>query len=239
MFSLFNDVRHAMRGLAGAPGFTTAAVLTMALGIGVNTGIFSILNGLVLRDLPAPNAGELVDIHQEIDGIRRGNFGYGNGFATYEYDIYRDRIQTLSGLIGYSAPGSAVLGGEAAREALGATVTCNYFSLLQQLPTVGRGFSPDTCDHRSATAEVVLAHDLWVSAFGADEGVLNTDITLNGKRFTVVGVAPGAFHGVDLLRVSFFVPISAQTLLRPDADFIATPISWLTLVGRLEPGVSR
>jgi predicted permease len=213
----------------------------MALGIGVNTGIFTVLNGLVLRDLPAPDSEQLVSIHQEIRGIRRGNSGYGGGFATYEYGIYRDRPETLSGVMGYSQPYTAVLGGEgAAREVLGGIVTCNYFSVLKQLPELGRSFSPDACEDGAASAEVVLSHDLWVNAFGSDDSVIETDITLNGNRFTVVGVAPEGFHGVDLVRSSFFVPIGAQPFLSPNMNLIdADGISWLTLVGRLRPGFGR
>jgi predicted permease len=237
--SWLSDTRYALRALTSAPAFAVTAVLTMALGIGANTGIFSVLNGLMLRDLPVPSAHELVDIFQEVRGIRRGNSGYGNGFATYEYEFYRDSTQTLSGIAAFGQTVPSVLGGESAREVPGGPVSCNYFGVLRQQPVLGPGFSPNACLPGGPSAEVVLSHELWVDAFGADEAVLDTDILLNGQRFSVVGVAPEGFRGIDFVRSSFFVPLNAQSLLSVGSDLVASEISWLNLVGRIGPSFNR
>jgi len=98
--TLLNDARTAWRGLAASPGFTTVAIATIALGIGVNTGIFSLFNAVALRELPVPNADELVTINQRVTGVERGSNNFSE-FSTAEYATYRDRSETLSGVAGY------------------------------------------------------------------------------------------------------------------------------------------
>ena len=106
---LWNDLRYAARRLGKSPGFTTAAVATIALGVGINTGIFTVLNGVALRELPAPDADELVSVHQIIEGegVRRFVSGARSMFSTSEYRAYRDGTRTLSGIMGYSRPYTA------------------------------------------------------------------------------------------------------------------------------------
>jgi predicted permease len=232
------DVRHAWLGLCAAPGLAAAAIATIALGIGVNTGIFSLFNALALRDLPVPGAGELVTINQSVSGVERGSNNFSE-FSTAEYEIYRDRSQTLAGVAGYARYWAASLGPESTRVVVTTPVTCDYFDVLRVQPTFGTGFAARHCEAGGDSAVAVLTHDLWVTRFGADPAILGRTVTLNGAEFTVIGVAPEGFAGVDIERVALFVPVAAQNLLRRDRDYFGTPsIGWLGLVGRRDPAAS-
>src|SRR6185503_4365073 len=164
--TLLNDVRHAWRGLIAAPGFTTVAVATIALGIGVNAGIFSLFNAMALRDLPVPRANELVTINQQVTGVERGSNNFSE-FSTAEYATYRDRSETLSGVAGYGRYWTAALGPESRQVVVSTPVTCDYFSVLQREPTLGTGFGARHCDSPSESAVTVITHDLWVNRFNS------------------------------------------------------------------------
>src|SRR5688500_9369080 len=218
MRHLLNDLRYAARRLAAAPGFTAAAVITIALGVGINSGLFSVFNGLALRDLPAPDADELVSVHQILErsalGAERSWSGPPSQFSTAEYRAYRDGARTLSGLVAYSRTYTVTLGGDTPQEVGGALVTCNYFDVLRQPPALGAGFAID-CDAERGAPSVVLGHELWTGTFGADPTVVGRGILLNRQSFTIVGVARAGVRGVDLVPASFFLPISAEPLLSP------------------------
>jgi predicted permease len=237
MRHLWNDLRYATRRLASAPGFTAAAVTTVALGVGINTGIFSVFNGVTLRELPAPGADELVSIHQILDDDtlrsgQRSRSGAASTFSTAEYRTYRDGTRALSGLVAYSRPYTVTLGGGTPQEISGTLVTCNYFGVLRQAPALGRGFTSD-CDAEGAAASIVLGHDLWTDAFGADPGIVGREVLLNRQSFTVVGVAAPGVRGVDMVPASFFASISAEPLLSPaSSTYRDESWSWLTLIGR-------
>ena len=135
--------------------------------------------------------------------------------------------------MGYSVSWKVTLGGNVPREIEGQLVTCNYFDVLQVNPAVGAGFSHATCDATGAPASVILSHDLWTTAFSADPDIVRKSVTLNRQPFEVVGVAPVGFHGVGLLKASFFAPVSTLPTLRPEQkDFRDASASWLSLVGR-------
>ncbi|HEX7237294.1 MAG TPA: ABC transporter permease, partial [Gammaproteobacteria bacterium] len=237
--NLWSDFRHAARTLHSNPGFAAAAILAIAVGIGINAGLFSLLNGLALRDLPVDDSQELVTVHQIFDAVQqRSVSGSRSMFSTAEYRAYRDATQTLSGLMGYALAWTATLGGEAPREVVGDLVTCNFFTVLEQPLALGSGLPAD-CDTPGRERVVVLGHDLWVTAFGADPSIVGRSAELNRQQFLVVGVTPEGFDGIDLRRTSFYVPAAAQRLLRPDRDFFADEnLSWLTLVGRRNAGTS-
>ena len=131
------DVRYGVRTLRKNALFTVVAVVTLALGIGINAGIFTVLNGVLFRDLPAPNAHELVSISQTVEG---GQFTATAGFDTFtisEYHVYRDRAQTLSGVLAHSDPRETTLGGDVPQEVFGAIVSCNYSPCCRNLRCSG------------------------------------------------------------------------------------------------------
>jgi predicted permease len=237
--SLGNDIRYGMRSLTQSPAFTLAAVLTIALGIGINTGIFSILNSVALRPLRVPGAENLVMVYQDFRGVqRRGINGARSMFSTPEYRSYRDGTRTLSGLMGFAVSSNVTLGGNNPQDVEGIVVTCNYFDVLEVRPALGAGFSPTNCDVPTAGPVVVLSHDLWSTAMGADPNIIGKNVVLNRRSFAVVGVAPEGFHGTELLKASFFVPLSMQPILAAGRDNNAVEnLSWLTLVGRIKDGM--
>jgi len=240
--SLWNDIRYAARGLRHNPGFTVIAVLTIALGIGVNTGIFSVLNGIALRPLPAAEPSELVSVYQNVRGVHRNvSRGSSSMFSTREYENYRDHNQTLSGVMAYSnsPPWTVTLGGAPPREISGELVSCNYFDVLRHRPALGSGFTAGNCDAAGAAAAVVLSHDLWTSALASDPSIIGKSVELNRHIFRVAGIAAPGFHGTEPLRSAFWVPITTESLLSPDPVFLADDqLRWLNLVGRRKPATS-
>ena len=231
---IFSDLRYAARRLGASPGFTAAAVATIALGVGINTGLFSVLNGIALRDLPAPDADELVSIHQTWQTSR---LVAAPRFTAEEYRAYRDGTQSLSGILAYSVT-TVTLGGEAPQEIMGTLVSCNYFEVLRLAPVLGPGFAND-CDSEGAVPTVVLGHELWTSAFGADAGIVGREVQLNRQPFVVVGVAPDGMRGLDIVPAQFFAPLAAQPILDPEPLLPSGgSLRWLVLLGRLADGAS-
>ncbi len=227
-----NDIRYALRTLGRNPGFAAAAIAPIALGIGINTGVFSILNSVAWRSLPVPNADELVSIYQDFrGGPRRLVYGARTLFSLPEYRTYRDEAHTLSGVMAYSREWTATLGRELPQEVTGILVSCNYFDVLELAPTIGTSFTPDNCV--SETAVVILSHALWKSAFGGDPQILQRPVVLNGRDVTVLGIAPAGFGGVDMAKAAFFAPTSMASVFRPEEDLQKNAhVSWLTLIGR-------
>jgi predicted permease len=231
----WQDIRYGLRTFARNPAFTAVAVLTLALGLGVNTGIFSVVNAVLFRELSAPAAHELVSIFQMVEGVpdRTGE----DQFSTSEYFSYRDRVKTLSGLAAYgNAMGEATLGGDTPRKILGTLVSCNVFSVLQQPPALGRAFAPRDCE-AGAEPVVVLDHELWTTAFAADPGIVGRTIQLNRQRVTVVGVAAEATN-LSALQGGYVAPLNAGRLLTSaDRRYDNDRFVWLNLIGRRQNGV--
>jgi predicted permease len=240
--TIWNDVRYSVRTLSRSPAVTALAVATIALGVGVNAGIFTTVNGLLYRDLPAGDAHELVMIEQAIDGLpgRLGNGPRGGRFTTAEYRALSERTTTLSGVFGTSDPTRTTLGGETPQEIIGTIVTCEYFDVLEQPPALGRALRAEDCA-TGADAVVVLAHELWSTEFEADPAVVGRVIELNRQLFTVVGVAQeGTYGALGLYRTDYFAPISTQPLLLPNEDTYGNDsVSWLSVVGRRAASIEQ
>ena len=238
--NLWRDVRYGLRTFRRNPGFALAAIAPIALGIGINTGVFSILNSVALRPLQTPASSELVSVYQRFQGVKeRRVHGSRSLFSMPEYLIYRDRTQTLSGLMAYSRPWSAALGADSVQEIEGAVVSCNYFEVLQLRPTIGPGFTASNCERPDGSPAVILSHELWTGAFAGDPEIVRKTIVLNGQRVAVAGVAPRGFSGIDITRVAFFAPAALRAALRPDEHFHEDPhMSWLTLTGRRNKGTA-
>jgi putative ABC transport system permease protein len=230
VFGIFGDIRYGIRRLSGSPGFTVAAVLTIALGVGLNAGAFSILNGLVLRDLPVPGGDALVVAYQSVGRSEKG--APDPRFTTAELETYRDRSETLVGLMGYSLPWPAALGGATPREILGRYVTCSYFDVLRQPPAAGRALTAQDCEPGAAPV-VVLSHAFWSASYAADPSLVGSSILMNGQSFTVAGIAAADAHEPGLQRLDYYVPITAQPYLRPDRQWLVSDdLGWLEVMGR-------
>jgi predicted permease len=238
MDSLWTDVRYAFRVLRKSPGYTFVAVLTLALGIGANTAIFSVVNAMLLRPMPAEDPDRLV-----VFGVsdRQGNL-----FSELSYPNYvdfRDRSQGLSGILGHKLIHVALSDGRENELVWGELVTGNYFDVLGVRPALGRGFVPEEDRTPGSHPVAVISHKLWQRRFNADPGIVGKTVTVNGKGFTVVGVAPREFQGTEFaLALDIWVPMMMHDQVRTDYAGIDVlnqrGSSWIETMGRLAPGTS-
>jgi macrolide transport system ATP-binding/permease protein len=237
---LLQDARFGLRTLWRSPGLTIAAVLAIALGIGVNVGVFSVLNGLALRLLPIPHAEQIVSVNQIFHGrFTRNTHNGANRFSYAEYLDYRDHNHAFTGIVAYDDSIEATLAGGTARQVLGTAASCNYFDVLNEHPAQGRGFVDSDCAVRGENAVVVVSNDFWRGSFAADPSFVGKKITLNRNVYTVVGIAPPGFTGTEPIASAFWVPITMQKTLEPGLDRLADEnLSWLVLLGRTRPGVT-
>jgi predicted permease len=228
----WQDVRYGLRTFRRSPMFTAVAVVTLGLGIGVNAGIFTVLNGVLFRDLPVPDAHELVSISQTVQGGHFTTTSGGGTFTVSDYRTYLNRAQTLSGVVAHSDPRETTIGGDAPQKAFGLIVSCNYFAVLEQPPALGRALTAQDCE-AAADPVVVLSQSVWKMAFAADPGILGRTVELDRQRFTVVGVAAEGTYGASPFSTAYFAPLSAEPLLWPGASrFKDDTIRWLYLIGR-------
>jgi predicted permease len=238
--TFWRDLRYGARALGKNPGFTMAAVLAIALGIGVNTGIFSVLNGVALRLLPIPKAEQIVSVDQIFHGkLSRNVHGEPGLFSYPEYKNYRDHNHVFTGLLAYEPFLEATLGGESPTQLMGAAASCNYFDVLGERPELGRVFVDEDCSVPGASAVVVLSDDLWRSRFGADPSIVGKSISLNRAKFVVIGIAAPGFGGLDPWPSAFWAPVTMQKALEPARDFLNEDnTGWLGILGRMQAGVS-
>ena len=241
---LLQDLRYGVRMLSKSPGFTAVAVLTLALGIGMNTGIFSILNGAALRLLPAPHAEQLLAVSQtyrKVDGPVQRNVRENASFFSYsEYRAYRDQNNVFTGLLAYAPFVEVTMGGAQPQKLLGALASCNYFDVLEVPPALGRSFTDSECGDANQDAVVVLSDSFWRRAFGGDPSIVGQPIVLNRIPVMVIGIAPPGFQGSEPVPSQFWVPVTMQGALLRDGDRLHDDKqSWLGLIGRVKPAVTR
>lgn len=236
----WRDLRYGARALAKNPGFTAVAVLATALGIGVNTGIFSVLNGVALKLLPVPRGEQIVSVDQLFHGKFTRNLHGESGLSSYsEYKNYRANNHVFSGLLAYAPFLEATLGGENPTGLMGAETSCNFFDVLGERPALGRAFVEEDCRAPGARAVVVLSDNLWRTRFGADRQIVGKSILLNRSKFAVIGIAAPGFRGLDPWPSSFWAPVTMQKALEPDIELLNDDnTAWLALLGSMRPGVS-
>jgi predicted permease len=239
LINTFHDLRFSLRALLKHRNFTAAALLTLALGIGINTSIFTLLYSVAFRPLPVKDPDRVVNVYQILDGEFSRQVEGNVALLSYpEYLNYRDRVTGLSGLAA-SADANLYLGGSNVEKINGLMVTDNYFSLLGGGSTIGRTFFDKECQVALQCPVAVLSHSFWQRRFGSDQSVIGTTITLNRQRFTVVGVAARDFHGAEMTVPDVWIPVTMQPALMPDNKFLESPdCSWLTVIGRLKDGAS-
>jgi predicted permease len=236
------DLRLAFRSLKKAPIFTAVAVLSLALGIGANTAIFSLIDQLMLRMLPVKNPAELVLL--DSGGNHLGNNRGSNSFSYPMYQDFAARNQVFSGVLGREAtPISMSFSGTTERTA-GEIVSGTYFSVLGAGAAMGRTITPDDDTAVLGHPVVMLSHRYWQSRFAGDPTILNKTMVLNGHNFSVIGVAARGFDGIEPGSVTdLFVPIKMKAWMTPNGvgleDLRDRRSAWLQILGRLKPGVSR
>src|SRR2546429_5049940 len=238
--NFFQDLRYGLRMLRQNPGFTAAAVLAIALGVGINVGIFSVLNGAALRLLPIPRAEQLVSVSQIFHRRTvRNTHGETSMFSYSEYLDYSEHNHVFSGLLAYEPFLEGTLAGIKMQQLLGTATSCNYFEVLNEHPAQGRGFVDSDCAASGENAVVVVSDQLWRDTFGGDPTLVGKKITLNRMAFTVIGVAPPGFTGTEPMPSAFWVPITIQKVLDAGRDRLRDDnMSWLALLGRVRPGVT-
>jgi hypothetical protein len=233
---LLQDLRYGLRMLRRSPGFTAAAVFSLALGIGANTSIFTLINALLLRMLPVRDPQQLVLLDQ-------ANLET-SGQPSFPYPFYRelrDHNQVFSGIVCYSdmAPGLRINAG--AERVSGELVSGNYFTVLGVKPYIGRLLTPDDDKLPGAERVAVLSHGFWNRRFGADPGIVGKVLQLNTVPVTVIGVTPPAFHGLNVgSSVDISVPMMMQAEMWGGESILESRGDWwLHVVGRLRPATTR
>jgi predicted permease len=249
------DLRCAARTLRASPAFTAMVVLTLALGLGANAAIFSLVNAVLLRPLPVQDPGRLALLSDGTQPCARRlgtPTGPANRRLVYSYPLYkslREHVRELEGLAGQegcATPSIVVASQAGARDdraserADGRAVTANYFGVLGVPAALGRTFLPEDETAPGANPVVVLSHGYWQRRFGGDPGVVGSRLTVNGQPYTVVGVTAPGFTGAETgSRTDFWVPVTmTDQLTRLGLDLQSRHYSFLLLLGRLAPGAT-
>jgi putative ABC transport system permease protein len=229
-----DDLRYALRGLGKNRGFAGVAVVSLALGIGANTTIFTLLNAIFLRPLPVRDAAHLAAVYTtdpRIPGLLLCSYP--------NYQDYRDHNSVFSSLLVYSALTVNLTGRGAPQLLMGQLVSANYFSTLGVDPVVGRGFRGED-DMPGAALVAVISHGLWMRLFDGNRDVARRTMEISGRSYSIIGVAPEGFAGVNQLNgADVFLPFSAYPRVYPAPGLVAQRRALLfAVVGRLKPGVS-
>jgi putative ABC transport system permease protein len=222
---MISDLKFAFRQLAKTPGFALIAVLTLALGIGANSAIFSVIDAVLLRPLPFPKPNELIAAWSKVDGAKETD-------SFPDYVDLRDQSQTIGALTAFTAASSVLGNGNESRELRGLAITSEVFRVLGVQPFLGRAFTraEDTADSHV----VVLSYDLWRNAFRSDHNIIGREILLSLRPYTVLGVMPRGFRypvGQEMDYMMPLHPLVPKEIPNRGGHF-------LRMVGRLKPGAT-
>lgn len=227
---LVTDARYALRVVRRSPAFAVVAVVSLALGVGVNTLVFSVVNALVVRPLPVADPSRVVFVEP----------GRGFTLSYPDYRDMRDRTTAFDALVGYRAAAMDLEADRGPARVWGYLATGNYFDALGVRPAAGRFFHAADDQHQGQSPVVVLSFDCWTSRFGADPRVIGTTVDVNRRPYTIIGVAPRGFHGTELFyRPEIWVPMMMQAQIEPDNPWLdrrSTENLWV--IGRLKSGVT-
>jgi predicted permease len=236
METFWKDLRYAFRMLLRNPGFTFVAVLALALGIGANTAIFSVFNGVLWRPLPVKDPQQLV-----ILACKTPSFDFPLNVSYPDFQDYRQLKTVFSDLIAYT-PSPVNFGSEGRPErAWTEMVSGNYFSMLGIEAVRGRTFAPDEGWVPGKDPLVVLSYKFWQKRFGGDPTIIGHTVQVNNHAFTIIGVAPEKFRGAYyFLEPDFYIPLTAMRFLDPNQedDLNKRGASYLRVLGRIQPGVT-
>lgn len=241
MEALLRDLRYAVRVLVRNPGFTVVAVLTLSLGIGLTTVVFSLVNAVLLRPLPVADPGSLVTLREELASGDPADL-----FTLDRYRAYAAESRVFTpGVAAFGMSDLSLNTGSQPEVVTGSFVSGNYFQVLGIAPARGRFFGPQE-DQGAGVPVAVISHDLWRRRFASDPAVIGRTVTLNSQPMIVVGVAPEKFRGtVAALPLDVWVPLSTFAQVSAGSDEQTIGIvndgrnTWLTLFGRLREGVTR
>jgi predicted permease len=242
---LLHDVRYALRWMRRSPGFSAVAILSLGLGVGVNTAMFSLVDSLLFRPLPVTSPATLADVFT--------TGGDGDEYATSSYQDFLDlksQNTVFSDMLGYSPMMAPLSLGDRSRVVFGQVVTSNHFTMLGVQPLLGRMLVPSDDDPNSPRV-VVISHRMWQREFGGDPAVVGKTLTLRGLPYAICGVAPASFTGVvPLLTPELWLPVQYVEEVEPAGinDSVPSPVGktrlerrgnrWMFVKGRLKPGVT-
>lgn len=222
---MLTDFRYAVRMLAKTPGFALVAVLTLALGIGANSAIFSVIDRVILRPLPFPNPQELISVWSRVQGESDRETG-----SFPDYADIRDQAQAIKGLFSYTLAGTILGSGSEARELRGVAVTSDMFSVLGVPPLLGRPFNRD--EEVKDSRVLVLTYEAWQRYWAGDRNIIGREIVCSLKPYTVVGVMPPGYGYPVGSECDYFMPLQALV----PTEVTNRGSHFLRLVGRLQPG---
>ena len=248
MNAIWQDVRYGLRTLGNHPGFTAIAILTLALGIGANTGIFSVLQQVLLQRLPVPHPEQLVLLYSP--GPKSGHVSSDevDGSESFSYPMYKDlRDQAaapngvFSGLAARASSAISLASRGQTERATADLVSGNYFDVLVVRPALGRTLQSEDTVAEGGNPVLMLGYGYWQKNFGGDPRVLNESVLVNNQAMTIVGVVQRGFDGVQPGRVpDVYIPITMKSIVAPSENMLNDHRNyWINLVGRLKPGISR
>jgi len=229
---VLQDVRYAFRALRSSPGFAAIAILSLALGIGANTAIFSLINAVILKTLPVSHPEQLVELVMKSES--------GSTFTNPIWEQVRDRQDVFSGAFAYSPIRLNLAGGGEVRNASTSWVSGDFFTTLGVQPLLGRMFTAAD-DQRGCPVIGVLSYDFWQREYGGAADVFERRLTLSSHPVRIVGVAPPGFNGMQVGEaVEIYLPLCAEgTLVRENSALDKRANWWLWIFARLKPGVSE
>jgi predicted permease len=244
--TLIQDTRLALRRLGKAPVFTITTILTLALGIGATTSIFTLVHAVLFRSLAVSNPNDLYRLGRQTHCCVWGGYSQYEEFSIVSYDLYkhfRDNTKGFAELAAFQAGGSSLFGvrrsseAEASQSHAGEFVSGNYFAMFGVNAFAGRTLIPGD-DRPDAPPVAVMSYRLWQQKYGSDASVIGSIFNFNNKPFTVVGITPPSFFG-DTLSDSppdFFMPLAMEPVVQSDASLLHSPSAhWLHLIGRIQP----
>ena len=243
MLTLLQDLRYALRQLRNSPLFTFAAIVTLALGIGANSAVFTLVHGVLLQSLPVTDPGGLYRVGDRVDCCVEGDLqGDWTMFSFPQYEYLRDHTSEFQQLAASQTnrPSLSVRrqGANAADEFQGELVSGNYFSTLGVGAITGRLVAPAD-DHEGAPPVAVMSFRAWQQKYGLDSSMIGSNLIINGIPMTLVGIAPPAFYGDrrESDPPDFWLPLSIEPALKHENSLLRLPATaWLYLIGRLRPG---
>ena len=248
---LAQDLRYGVRVLFQNPGFAAVAILSLALGIGVNTAIFSLIDAVLLKNLPIKDPQTLIFLSDPgSSGVAIGTQGGDRSLFTYEeFQRLREHNQVFASMFGAESNASRVnisIGGGSLEEARSRLVTEDYFSTLGVEPAIGQTFTTADSHGPGSDPYVVLSYNYWKRRFGLDAGVLGKSLQIHKTFFTIIGVAPPGFFGETVGEApDLFLPMMMEPLVKPGRDWLhddpskVEKVEWMHVGGRLKPGISE
>ena len=244
METILQDIRYGLRVLRASPGFAAVAILSLALGIGANTSIFSVVNAALIRPLPVTEPHRLMFVFSGTTTTPWSTSSYP------DYLDYRDKSEVFSDLLAYSQITVSARVADQTDLITGSIVSGNFFDVLGLRAALGRTFTPEEDKTPNTHPVAVISHGLWQQRYAGDRQIIGQQMTLNGHAFTIIGVTPEGFNGPEVLENNdIYIPTMMQAVVRPPRGGFSGDMNpdllsrrgarWMKMIGRLKPGISN